>query len=200
MIRRLLPLLVSMLALTACGGSDEAEVPDDQELRPAAAPDGWEVTDLGPVSVATPPEWTNEGTDELDGISGTMWRQTPAGQPDAGYALAGLQVRVIDSPQQDAEKAATAQGIDAMATMGADAPEPEELVWPGARSAYLLELDTELEDGPEGPGSPYTTWIVVYDLENEQQVQVTAIVAEGEDTAVPEQALASVELDPEVEA
>lgn len=184
-------LLLTVLAVSGCAGDDD--VPEDQEIRPASAPSGWTTTDLGPVSVATPPEWKKQPVAEpSQTMTTTTWR---ADEVD-GASPGGLEVRVITEPQQNAEKAAQALAISAMATLEGGDVEPEKLVWPNAEAAYHLAYTSSVavETDPAAAKKSFATRTLVLDLADGGQVQVTSLVDEASGAELPEQVLASVEL------
>lgn len=183
-------LLAAALLTVGCSGSDD--VPDDQAIKPAAAPSGWTETELGPVTVSTPPEWTQQPTTQpAANLESTTWR---AAEVD-GVSAGGLDVRVITSPQQDARKAATALGISAQAELGARDAEPEEVVWPNAEAAYLLAYTSQVPTSADGSNpQPYRTRSLVLDLADGTQVQVTALVDEAQGAGLADDALSTVVL------
>lgn len=184
-------LLLVVVAMSGCAG--EEDVPEDQVLRPASAPSGWTTTDLGPVSVATPAEWEKQPPAEpTQTMTTTTWRAKEAD----GTSPAGLEVRVITKPQQDARKAALALAGSAMASLGGGDVEPEKIVWPNAELAYLLAYTAKVpvETDPAAPKKSYIARTSVFDLADGGQIQVTALVDEAQGAKEPEQVLSTVKL------
>lgn len=186
-------LLLAALTVVGCSGGDD--VPDDQVVKPAAAPGGWTETDLGPVTVAAPAEWEKqESTQPTETLTSTAWR---AAEVD-GASPGGMEVRVISAPQQSADKAAQALAISAMSTLeGAGeegALEPEEVVWPNAKAAYYLAYTSSITTAADAPPSAYLTRTLVLDLADGSQVQVTALAEESAGAEAPDRAVSSVQL------
>lgn len=185
-------LLLAALAMTGCSGGEE-DVPDDQPIKPASAPSGWTTTDLGPISIATPPEWEKQPAQEpSQTMTSTTWR---AKEVD-GTSPGGVEVRVISKPQQDAGKAAKALAINAMATLQGGDVEPEKVVWPQSELAYYIAYTSQVavEKDPAAPRKPYVTRTLVLDLADGSQVQVNSLVDEASGEKLPDQVLSSVKL------
>ena len=177
-----------LVLLTACGSGDD--VPDDQAIKPASTPSGWTRTDLKAVTVAAPPAWekgdTKAATETMDV---TTWRHPVSG----GTSDSGLEVRVISKPQQQAAKAAKALAVSAMAGLESGQVEPRKITWPGAKTACLLSYTAT-----SGPGEQKQKFLIrtfVLDLDDGQQVQVTALAPDGSaDAKLPERVLSTVQL------
>jgi len=192
MLRLTTVLLLAALAMAGCSGGDE-DVPDNQPVKPASAPSDWTTTDLGPVSIATPPEWEKQpSTEPSQTMTATTWR---AKEVD-GISPGGVEVRVISSPQQDAGKAAQALAINAMSTLQAGDVEPEKIVWPRSELAYYIAYTSEVpvETDPAAPRKPYVTRTLVLDLADGSQVQVNALVDEDSDEKLPDQVVSTAKL------
>ena len=199
-------LLVTVLAAAACSGPDadgEVTVPDDQVLQPAeGTPSGFTEADLGAVRIAVPSDWEQQPeATPAENITSTVWR----GRVVDGAATGGVDVRVITDPQQQADDAAEALAISAMATLGGRDVEPQTIVWPGAERASYLEYDAVVPTAaptaaptpgatPSPSASPagptLATRTLVLDLADGTQVQVTALSADSED--VPAEVLSTV--------
>jgi len=182
-------VIALLVLLTACGSGGD-DVPDDQAIKPASTPSGWDRTDLKAVTVAAPPEWekgaTKAATETMDV---TTWRHAASG----GTSDSGMEVRVISKPQQKAAKAAKALAISAMAGLEASKVEPKKITWPGAETAYLLSYMATL--GQDDQKQKFLTRTFVLDLADGQQVQVTALAIEGSsDAKLPEHVLSTVKL------
>ncbi len=186
---RLVAIAMVVLLLTACGSGED--VPDDQEIKPASTPSGWTKTDLGAVTVAAPPAWEKGETKKAtQTMAVTTWQHPVAG----GTSDAGLEVRIISKPQQNAEKAAKALAVSAMAQLESGKVEPKAITWPGATDAFLLSYQPKF--GPtEAKKKSYVSRTFVFDLEDKRQVQVTSLAAEDSgDTKLPERVLSTVRL------
>ena len=185
-------LLLTVLAMTGCSGGEE-DVPDDQPVKPASAPSGWTSNDVGPISLATPPEWEKQpSTEPSQTMTATTWR---AKEVD-GASPGGVEVRVISKPQQDSRKASKSLAINAMATLQAGDVEPEKVVWPQSELAYYIAYTSKVavETDPAAPRKPYVTRTLVLDLSDGSQVQVNALVEESSGEKLPDQVLSTVKL------
>jgi len=183
-------MAVALLVLLGACGSGGDDVPDDQAIKPASTPSGWTRTDLKAVTVAAPPAWekgdTKAATETMDV---TTWRHAASG----GTSDSGLEVRVISKPQQEAAKAAKALAVSAMASLEAGQVEPEKITWPGAKTAYLLSYTAT--SGPGEQKQKFLTRTFVLDLDDGQQVQVTALAINGSaDAKLPQRVLSTVTL------
>lgn len=186
--RLLVALVVPIVLLTACGGSEA--VPDGQEPRPASAPSGWKINSLERLSVATPPEWTKDApTSPKKGMSVTAWRTPPVD----GRSVAGMEVREITTPDHEAETAAEALAVNAMATMEGGKPDIEKIVWPDANEAWTFS--NEIKAGPNADEKlTYVSTTFVADLDDGSQVQVLVFTEEGQSDALGAEVLATIEL------
>ena len=172
-------VLVAGLTLSACFGGGEGEIPEDQVIKPASAPSGWEDNDLDVVSVSSPAAWEEQpATEPTETLTSTTWR---APEVD-GASPGGMEVRVISDPQQGAEKAATALAISAMSTLGTGKVDPVEVTWPKAVAAYYLSYDAQVPTDPAKPTetTTYASRALVLDLGDGSQVQVSSLVAGDE--------------------
>lgn len=185
---RIIALLLIASLLGACSSGDD--VPDDQVIKPGAAPSGWERADLGIVSVAVPSTWEKDDTTSAtETMDVTTWRLPN----DDGTASSGLEVRVISKPQQPAEDAAQALAVSAMAQLQGGKVDPKAITWPQAADAYYLAYDATF--GPTDKKDTYVTRTLVLDLEGGQQVQVTSLAPDSSsDAKLPERVLGTVEL------
>lgn len=186
--RLIVALVIPLVLLAACGGGEG--VPDDQELQPASAPSGWKTTELERVSVAAPPEWTQDDpTTPKKGMTVTAWRTAVVD----GRASAGMEVREITKPDHDAETAAEALSVNAMATLQGGKPDIEEITWPNATSAWTFA--NEIKAGPTADTKEsYVSTTFVADLEDGSQVQVLVFTEKGQSDDLGAQLLATIEL------
>lgn len=185
---RTIAIVLAVALLSACGSGDN--VPDDQAIKPGSTPSGWTRIDLKAVTVAAPPAWqkgdTKAATETMDV---TTWQHPVAGGPSVG----GLEVRVISRPQQNAEKAARALAVSAMAGLESGKVEPKSITWPDAKTAFLLSYKATI--GPADTKKTYVTHTFVFDLDDGRQVQATSLAAEASgDAKLPERVLSTVRL------
>ncbi|WP_332642749.1 hypothetical protein [Aeromicrobium sp.] len=186
--RLLVALVVPLVLLTACGGSEG--IPDDQELQPASAPSGWDTSTLDLLSLAAPPEWTKDAsTSPEKGTTVTAWRTAPVD----GQSSAGMEVREITKPDHDAETAAEALAVNAMATMQGGKPDTEQIVWPTAKDAWTFsnEIVAGLDSGNE---QTYVSTTFVADLDDGTQVQVLVFTKKGDADDLGAQLLGTIKL------
>ncbi|AXT86025.1 hypothetical protein C6I20_13075 [Aeromicrobium sp. A1-2] len=188
--RRLLVALALPVALLAACSDGGQSVPDDQRLKPAGAPTGWQASDLDLVSIAAPPTWKRAAaTTPEAGTTITTW-STP---PVDGKSTSGMEVREITSPNNDAATAAKALGVNAMTTMQGGKPDPKEIVWPEAVNAWILTNDITV--GPTAEErDKFASVSFVADLADGRQVQVLAFNKKGLDDALLLKVLSTVEL------
>lgn len=187
--RLLVALVVPIVLLSACGGSEA--VPDDQELQPSSsAPSGWKSTTLERLSVAAPPEWVEDAsTTPKKGMSITAWRTPPVD----GRSAAGMEVREITKPDHDAETAAEALAVNAMATMEGGKPDTMKIVWPNATEAWTFS--NEIKAGATADDKlTYVSTTFVADLDDGSQVQVLVFTEKGQSDDLGAQVLATIEL------
>lgn len=183
-----LALALPLMMTAACTGSEG--VPDSQQLRPTAAPSGWQPTDLGMLSIAAPPDWTKAGTTEPeDGTKITTWRTTPVD----GKSTAGMEVREISVPDNKAALAVKALAVNAMATMQGGKPDPAEITWPNAAEAWMLHNDVTFGPTPD-QRETYDSATLVADREDGTQVQVILFVKKGTDDDLALRVLSTVKL------
>lgn len=188
------PLLLACLLLTLVAGcrphNPLATAPEDQPLDPgAAAPDRWRETDLGVLTIATPPRWTVVSTDSgTEATAETTWRDT---SDPVRAGRAGVSVRVIIDFQQSTEQVAKDIATSAAMYRSGDL-EPEPLQWPGAVDAYHFAYLATVDAAVGAPG--YETRTVVFGLPDAHQVVVTAAVHEDADPSIPTRILDSITL------
>ncbi len=186
-LRTTILAVVTLLALTACGGSDSGAA--DQGLTKVAAQAGWTTTKLDGITISAPHEWTKgKTTQATPTMKSTVWRAAAV----AGTAPGGMEVRVISKPQQNAKKAALALSISASASLNAGKIDPEKIVWPRAKSAYFYA--TVITAGPTGKESKFSSATVVFDLPDGRQIQVTSLARQGTKQAEPTTVLGTIRL------
>lgn len=181
-----LPLAIALL--TACSSSDS--VPSDQDLKPAAAPSGWQKTTLDHVTISAPPAWTNAGTSTTsETITSTTWRTEAVNNQSS----AGMEVREISKPSNSAEDAANGLAVNAMATMKGGKPDTEQLKWPNAEDAWTYS--TVITVGPKDKTpQEYVSTTFVADLADGSQVQVLVFTLKGEDDDLGHKILQTISL------
>lgn len=180
--------VVLAVALSACSSGGSA-VPDRQQVKPAKAPDGWTTSTLDGVTLATPATWQKgETTQATATLRSTPWR---APMVD-GASPAGVEVRVISKPQQNAEKNAMALAISAMAQLQGGRIDPVEISWPNAEKSYYLAYEAIY--GATEKKRSYVNRTVVHDLADGRQIQVSSLVEKGLEESIPDRVLSTVQL------
>lgn len=187
-----IPMMMTVATIVLIACSSGAVVPDDQVIKPSKAPTGWTTTDLGELTIAAPAEWKKDATlASTKTTDVTTWRSDNVGP---GELPSGIEVKVISTPQQPADKAAEAIAVSAMALLESGRIDPVEITWPAAESGFYLAYDAKF--GAVGNESNFTVRTSVFDLVNGYQIQVTSIALQGTDSKTPDRILESVKLTP----
>ena len=187
-LRLAAPLAILVLAMSAC--SSGSDIPDDQSVRPSKAPAGWTADTLEDLRFATPAAWEQGETKQLTKtLESTSWRAPEV----AGISPAGVEVRIISTPQQKAEKAVKALAVNAMAQLQGGRIEPEAITWPHAETGFYIAYEATFGATVANP-KKYVTRTAVFDLADGRQIQVTSVSLKGEQDTTPDRVISTLKL------
>lgn len=194
-MRRLAAAAMLMLTVTltaACSSKDSGvptadDVPSDQVIVPAKAPDDWQSATIDGLSISAPADWEKTGPVAVENGNRVQFKSAASSFGTRG----GAQLAVLSDPPSSAERLAKATASEAKATVGADDVKTVEVVWPGASSAWYVSFTADVPR--EGTTAPHPTASLFLDLPSGAQAQAT-VTALGTDAAARhlEAALASV--------
>lgn len=183
--RRILVALLAPLVLAGCGtvaGDGDGGGP----LVPATAPEGWSSHDMGPVTVATPPEWEEFTTTAGDSSDEAYAMRAPGDGPGTG-----VHATVTSERRRDADAAVENLRDVGDASVGARDVEVVELSWPGAQAAGWVGYEATVP--VEGVEVAMRYEYLVIDLEGSAQTIVAVIApVEGFEDSGAHDVLASV--------
>jgi hypothetical protein len=173
---RLMIAIAGLALLAACGSGSDAdadapkEVPADQVLQPTKADASWTAHVVGVVTLSTPETW--EAGDPTDPGQGGKAEQVLIQTPVNTFGTrGGAQVAVLEKRKKPAADLVATIESTSRATIGATDFTSEEIVWPGADDAWLLEYVAQVPH--DGKTAPHPTQVLLLDLADGGQAQIT---------------------------
>lgn len=167
---RTLTIAVALAAvLTACASDDgEESVPENRVAQPQDGDASWSATSVLGVEISVPEDWKKVGPISPGDGAEMYTFQTPV---NSFGTRGGVQLLTLPTLKRPAEDLVSNITSEARATAGATEITTEQVEWPGATDAWFVTFVAAVPR--EGETAPHPTEVLVLDLPDGGQTQVT---------------------------
>lgn len=162
-------IALALLALVACSSSAGVKkVPDDQTIKPQAGDSAWTTTSIDGVEIAVPGDLEKTGPISPGDDAVMFTFQT---RKNSFGTRGGVQVVTLPKLKKSAIELADTVISQAEATIGATETTKVQVIWPGAKDAWLVTYVAHVP--MNGKTAPHPAEVLILDLPGGGQSQAT---------------------------